>query len=270
MQLTVLAVDDSPTIRRLLIRYLQISPVAPCECLEAADGVEALEILEGHAADLIFLDWNMPRMGGADFVFEVRKRRETRRIPIVMVTVESAMGKVAEALDQFGVDAFISKPFKQQDVNQKLEPIVQMLGKGRPAKPVARERAPGQRAARQGIDLKRIAAFALLGLAVLVAGAVGLETIAETPDDLPYFWQGNLCSGTLVRVTASSVYVRVGNETVSFAVDPRTRFTSRGDPTLAPGRAVQVRYSGLQNRVARLVRLLNSESAPVTGPPSPR
>lgn len=131
LQLSVLIVDDSRNVRRLLTSYLSLSDLAAFESLEAVDGEEALAMLDSHHVDLIFLDWHMPRMSGIEFLCEVRKRRATNDIPVIMVTVETRVGMMSAALDEADADAFISKPFGVADIEQKLEPILRELASRR-------------------------------------------------------------------------------------------------------------------------------------------
>jgi len=136
--LKILVVDDSRAVRKLIVSSLSRLDIAEFEFIEAEDGTDGLKVLDDGPVDLILLDWHMPRMGGSELVAEVRKRPETREIPIIMVTVESSVGKVVEAMDILGVDAFVSKPFTPAEMCARTEPLLQGVIARRLAPPPSR------------------------------------------------------------------------------------------------------------------------------------
>ncbi len=113
-----LVVDDSRTMRRIIANILSS---AGFEILEAADGQEALDILEAQSElpELACVDWNMPVMDGLAFVTQVRKRREWRDITLMMVTTESEQDSIVRALAA-GAHEYLTKPFGADDMLQKL------------------------------------------------------------------------------------------------------------------------------------------------------
>lgn len=124
MNLKALIVDDSRVMRRMVMDSLSKTKIANFDFTEAKDGVDALERLKEITVDIAFVDWNMPNMTGIDFVREVRKQEketDNEPIPLVMVTSEKTMGKIQEALDDAGADAFISKPFTVEEMERKLK-----------------------------------------------------------------------------------------------------------------------------------------------------
>lgn len=121
MQVKGLVVDDSGIMRKMVMRSLVESKLAEFTFVEAKDGLEALDQFKANTVDMIFVDWNMPNMNGIDFVREVRALN--REVPVVMITTESTMSKVEEALDQAGADSFVVKPFTTQALQKKLEPL---------------------------------------------------------------------------------------------------------------------------------------------------
>ncbi len=126
MDIQALVVDDSKIMRKLVMRSLTESRLARFTYVEAGDGVEALAVFDPKKTGIIFVDWNMPNMNGIDFVREVRSV-EKHHVPIVMITTESTMGKVEEALDEAGVDCFIVKPFTTDVLRKKLQPLFDEL-----------------------------------------------------------------------------------------------------------------------------------------------
>ena len=124
MNVHALVVDDSAIMRKMVMRSLREAQLAEFEFTEAADGVEALAKFDGDKMNIIFVDWNMPNMNGLDFARKVRETQK-RHVPIIMITTESTMAKVEEALDSAGVDSFIVKPFTVEVLQKKLTPIFQ-------------------------------------------------------------------------------------------------------------------------------------------------
>jgi CheY-like chemotaxis protein len=105
---TVLIVDDDPFIRKLIATTLE--DVSEFELVEAADGVEALELAEQAPPTLVFLDINMPRLDGIGACRELRAREATATATSVMLT--AASGGVAErAAVAAGADLFLTKPY---------------------------------------------------------------------------------------------------------------------------------------------------------------
>ena len=119
-----LVVDDSGVMRKMVMRSLTQAELADFEFTEAADGVQAFEKFKTEAFEIAFIDWNMPNMTGVDLVREIRRyeaQNGFERIPLVMVTSEKTMGKMQEALDEAGADAYIAKPFTVDDLRAKLQ-----------------------------------------------------------------------------------------------------------------------------------------------------
>jgi two-component system chemotaxis response regulator CheY len=117
MTATALIVDDSRAMRSLLRRMLT---ELGYETLEAADGREALEVLDaGGPCEVGFVDWNMPVMNGIDFVRAVRAERRYDRVRLVMVTSEASPRNVYEAM-KAGADEYAMKPVDVGVLHDKL------------------------------------------------------------------------------------------------------------------------------------------------------
>jgi two-component system chemotaxis response regulator CheY len=114
-----LVVDDSKTIR-IIIRRILIE--LGYEVSEAANGVEALKVLENEKAafTLVLADWNMPEMNGLELVKQIRKDPELASMKVLMVTTETEMGQMASALEA-GADEYVMKPFTKEILVEKLE-----------------------------------------------------------------------------------------------------------------------------------------------------
>jgi two-component system, chemotaxis family, chemotaxis protein CheY len=129
MKLRALVVDDSRVMRAMVMDSLRKTHLAEFEFCEAEDGADALGKFNPKKTDIIFADWNMPNMSGVEFVREVRAMGKTEHIPIIMVTSEKTISKMEEALDSAGANAFISKPFTVEYMQQKLGPVLDGIGK---------------------------------------------------------------------------------------------------------------------------------------------
>ncbi|WP_415183597.1 response regulator [Phaeovulum sp.] len=107
MSLTILAVDDSPTIRNLLQHTLM---AAGFTLHLAEDGLQGLEMLSDIAPDAIISDINMPRLDGFGFIEAVRRLDRHRATPILVLTTESAVALKTRARTA-GATGWIIKPF---------------------------------------------------------------------------------------------------------------------------------------------------------------
>ncbi len=105
----VLIVDDSETLRAVLIFVLE---EAGFEVLEGTDGIDAIKYLDGQHIDLIITDLNMPRMDGIGFIRHVRSIETYSQIPILFLTTDTQQSKKDEARIA-GATGWIVKPFDQ-------------------------------------------------------------------------------------------------------------------------------------------------------------
>ena len=132
MTLRALIIDDSRVMRNMVMQTLRKTNLADFEFTEAEDGADALSKFHPKKTDIVFADWNMPNMSGIEFVREVRSNKKAAHIPIVMVTSEKSMGKVETALDEAGANEYICKPFTPEQLQRKLAPIIEGMGKDSP------------------------------------------------------------------------------------------------------------------------------------------
>jgi two-component system chemotaxis response regulator CheY len=115
-----LVVDDSATMRRIVINSLQ--RVGFTNVVEAADGLEALDKLDATIG-FVITDWNMPNMGGIDFAREVRARPGFAQLPMLMVTARSVREDIMTALAS-GLNNYIVKPFTPQVLKEKIDTML--------------------------------------------------------------------------------------------------------------------------------------------------
>lgn len=119
--LRVLLVDDSPNARKFMRRVLENLGVR--DFLEADNGREAADVLERTMVDLIVTDYNMPEMDGREFVEHVRQKSWQRSVPILMVTSEADVQRLA-AVEEAGVSGICDKPFEPVVVRQLLQKML--------------------------------------------------------------------------------------------------------------------------------------------------
>ena len=113
---TCLVVDDSRVIRKVSRRILEDLGF---NVAEAGDGAEALAWCRAMMPDAILLDWNMPVMGGLDFLKRLRQEPGGSIPKVVFCSVENDLDRIREALDG-GADEFIMKPFDGEIMASKL------------------------------------------------------------------------------------------------------------------------------------------------------
>lgn len=109
----ILVVDDSPTIRRMVIASLR--GLRDVEFDEANNGLEAIERLALAPVNLVFLDLNMPDIHGLEVIEFVRRHQAYRAIPICVLTTrgdEESRTQVFEA----GANVYLTKPFTPQQL----------------------------------------------------------------------------------------------------------------------------------------------------------
>lgn len=119
----VLLVDDSKALRLIAS---QILTEAGYQVLEAEDGKEALELLDGRKIDLIITDVYMPQLDGLGLVKQVKQLSTYRFTPIMLLTRESADGPRLQA-QLLGAKAWVVKPFSPPQLLQAVARIVSPL-----------------------------------------------------------------------------------------------------------------------------------------------
>lgn len=117
-----LVVDDSATMRRIVVNALK--SIGYDNVVEAADGSDALQKCDS-TIELVITDWNMPVMGGLEFVKSLRANPQHGRTPILMVTTRSVKDDILQAVEA-GVSSYILKPFTPQVLKEKIDEIISL------------------------------------------------------------------------------------------------------------------------------------------------
>ncbi|HZG22773.1 MAG TPA: response regulator [Herbaspirillum sp.] len=120
MSKTILAVDDSGSLRQMVVFSLK---AAGYNVTEAVDGVDALEKAKTHTFDLVLTDQNMPRMDGLTLIRSLRELTSYAKVPILMLTTEfsdemKAKGKAA------GANGWLVKPFDPQRLTEVVRKVI--------------------------------------------------------------------------------------------------------------------------------------------------
>jgi two-component system chemotaxis response regulator CheY len=125
-QLRILLVDDFEMIRSLLKQALK--QLGYTDLTEAVDGLDAFEKItkakeSGQPFDLVFLDWNMPKMTGIEVVQKCKADANLKSLPFIMITAEREQKSVVTAL-KAGVSDYVIKPFSPRQLASKIERIL--------------------------------------------------------------------------------------------------------------------------------------------------
>lgn len=120
MNKTIMAVDDSASIRQMVNFTLKD---AGYDVIEAMDGKDALNKLNGTSIHMLISDVNMPNMDGIELVRQLRAIPDYRFIPIIMLTTESQDAKKQEG-KQVGATGWIVKPFKPEQLTAVVKKVL--------------------------------------------------------------------------------------------------------------------------------------------------
>jgi two-component system chemotaxis response regulator CheY len=120
---SLMIVDDSATMRKIIKRTVQMSGLQFDRTEEAGNGNEALEKLGGGTVDIMLCDVNMPEMSGTELVKKVRELDSCSSTKIVMVSTESSQ-ELIDGVMADGANGYITKPFTPEKFQEKLTPFM--------------------------------------------------------------------------------------------------------------------------------------------------
>lgn len=122
----VLIVEDEAPLVTLLRYNLE---KAGFRVAEAVDGEEALMAAAEERPDLVILDWMLPMVSGIEVCRRLRRRPETRDVPVIMLTARGEEGDRVRGLDS-GADDYVVKPFSPEELIARVRAV---LRRSRPA-----------------------------------------------------------------------------------------------------------------------------------------
>lgn len=112
----ILVVDDSRTALFMMTTILRKERY---ELVTASDGEQALEVAAAELPDLILMDVIMPRKTGFEACRELKRREDTKSIPVILVTTRGE-GENVEAGFQSGCNDYVTKPINAQELLTKV------------------------------------------------------------------------------------------------------------------------------------------------------
>jgi len=121
---TILVVEDEAPLLTLLRYNLEKQGF---RVDEAADGQEALMRVAEAPPDLVLLDWMLPSLSGLEVCRQLRRRPDTRDMPIIMVTARTEDQDAVRALDT-GADDYIAKPFVMDALLARIRALLRRSG----------------------------------------------------------------------------------------------------------------------------------------------
>jgi DNA-binding response OmpR family regulator len=119
----VLVVDDEPKIAEVVVSYLRKAGYVP---LVAANGAQALAMLEKERPSLLILDLMLPDMTGEEVCRTVRARS---RVPIIMLTAKVEDGDAVKGLG-LGADDYVTKPFSPRQLIARVQAVLRRTAAG--------------------------------------------------------------------------------------------------------------------------------------------
>lgn len=119
---SILIVDDSKTMRKIITKTLRQTGYEFDSIAEAEDGQQGLDHLQKEKPDLILCDINMPNMDGIEFLKQLSSDGSLKTIPVIMITTEGGSDDVVQQVNDLGAAGTLGKPFtadKLQELFQK-------------------------------------------------------------------------------------------------------------------------------------------------------
>lgn len=123
MSYSILVVDDSPLIRKMMRRSLGLSKLAVGTIHEATNGKEALAVLQREWIDVVLADLHMPVMSGTELIELMSRDVLLGKIPVLVVSAERSAPAIAH-LKALGICAHLMKPFTPEQVLAAVEGVL--------------------------------------------------------------------------------------------------------------------------------------------------
>ena len=110
MGYNILVVDDSTSVRRMIVRMLGLGRLPIDTVFQAENGRQALECLAENRIALVLTDINMPEMDGTELVRKMERERLLQKIPVVVISTEGSDARVGDLRGR-GIRGYLRKPF---------------------------------------------------------------------------------------------------------------------------------------------------------------
>ena len=123
MSYSILIVDDSLPMRSVIKKTFKAAGYGNAEFHEAADGKQAIELMENGWIDIVLTDYNMPVMNGLEFIKTIKSKELLKDIPVVVVSTEGNETKIKEFMDS-GAAGYITKPFTPETIRDLITNIL--------------------------------------------------------------------------------------------------------------------------------------------------
>jgi two-component system chemotaxis response regulator CheY len=126
MAYNILIVDDSTVVKAVMVNALGQSGISIHEIFDAANGQDALKILENASIDLVFADINMPIMSGVEMVERMSADERLKKIPVIIISTEGSATRM-EYLREKGVKAYVRKPFTAEQIHAAVRTVMESM-----------------------------------------------------------------------------------------------------------------------------------------------
>lgn len=123
MKTRILVVEDESALVTLIRYNLEAEGF---EVLDAPDGEEGLLVLEEQTVDLVLLDWMLPRLSGIEVCRQIRRKSETRNVPVIMLTARGEEGDRVRGLNA-GADDYLAKPFSYKELVARIHAVLRRI-----------------------------------------------------------------------------------------------------------------------------------------------
>ncbi len=120
----ILIVEDEPAIRQMIAFGLRR---AGFEVREAVDYRQAREALADERPDLVLVDWMLPDMSGLELTRTLKRDRETRELPVIMLTARAEEADKVTGLES-GADDYVTKPFSPRELIARINAVLRRAG----------------------------------------------------------------------------------------------------------------------------------------------
>ncbi len=122
----ILVVEDEAALVELLRYNLERKGF---EVVATANGEEALMIVDERRIDLMLLDWMLPHMSGIEVCRQLRRKPESRNLPVIMLTARGEQADRVRGLET-GADDYVTKPFAPEELVARIHAVMR---RARPA-----------------------------------------------------------------------------------------------------------------------------------------